>query len=114
MKKLDGNTEGWQALFIVFLATLAYPFTGWISAKVLQAIWGWFLEPQYGVGPSIRSWFGAGMLFTLFVSSLKSAKAKPDDMSRFAFWLRSILFTLMMQGALLLTAGWVRIVWGWT
>lgn len=76
-----------------------------LPLELLQAwacghLWQWFLAPQYGAGPSLMGWLGAGLVFTLLSTRPKSKKdAEPVTIAR------------VLKGAAL-RAVWILVVLG--
>lgn len=99
-------------LVLAFLvAVLLMPFVGMLRALTYRLLWGWFLAPQYGEGPSLQAWFGLGILFTLIAFRRDSSGEELKNPVRRAF--ESAFLSLLMLGAMIISAVMARVVWGW-
>jgi hypothetical protein len=47
-------------------------------AFLLQVMWGWFVVPQFGVGP-LNFWAGWGMLWMIALARLKTPKEGDEE-----------------------------------
>ena len=53
-------------------------------ASTLRLLWGWFLSPQYGAGPSLAAWYGASTIFGLSIGLALSGYGVKSEERTFA------------------------------
>lgn len=104
-----------DAILAILFGMLLFPFTGMLRALAFQLLWSWFLV-QYGEGPTLQSWFGISVLYSLSAGfGREPVEEKPDvpPKSLVRGMLEKTLFSLLTLGALLVSAAVARVVWGW-
>lgn len=84
-------------------------------ALAYRQVWHWLLEPQYGPGPTILSWFGIVTLFTAFVFVASLSKRARDEDAKIPsvaiIVLESILKSAMAAILVLVGASWIYVCW---
>jgi hypothetical protein len=93
----------------VLVAMLLSPFSGMVRALAFRLLWGWFLAPQYGDGPTLRAWFGVSILITLLTYRLDSTSGKSSVSSV----ITNTFVHFFMLGSIIVAATMARFVWGW-
>lgn len=96
------------------VSVLLTPVSAIIMSFYCLTLWGWFLEPQYGDGPSRMGWFGIGALVTLL--TWKRDRDQEDKEAPRATPVWAITEWIQMQLIILLMFGMVaftRFVLGW-
>lgn len=99
-------------LILAFLMGMLFtPFLGMLRALAYRLLWGWFLAPQYGDGPTLQAWFGVGVLYTLI--SYRKDESEGDLKHPVRYMFERVFLDVMMLGAMMLAAAMARVVWGW-
>jgi hypothetical protein len=110
-KQPDPKQDPRDLVLAILVGALLSPFTGMLRALVFRLLWSWFLTPQYGEGPTLQTWFGIGVLYSLITLRRgKSEELSGSVMRRVA---ESVFFDLMTLGAVIIAAMLARVVWGW-
>lgn len=52
----------------ILLAVLQAPLSALITAATMSKLWGWYVAPTYGAGPSYAGWFGLSAILGIAVS----------------------------------------------
>lgn len=67
---------------IKFAVVIALSMAGsLIQAASLSKMWAWFLQSQYGAGPTYAAWFGISYIAFLLTFGLRSARSKDSEPS---------------------------------
>ena len=59
--------QGARAILFLFLSATAATATTIILAGILKLLWSWFCVAQYGLGPTIVSWYGLSTIVVVAV-----------------------------------------------
>ena len=109
--KQDSKQDPRDLVIAILVGALLSPFTGMVQALAYRLLWGWFLAPQYGEGPTLQTWFGVGVLYSLIAFRRKTA----GDLPKNPVWhMVEITFLgFVTIGAAIVAAAMARVVWGW-
>lgn len=77
MADKDKETFGKRFLSIAVTLGMA-PINAYVSSWSMSKIWEWFIQAQYGMGPSLGAWFGINILF-YSLSARGLIMVKKDD-----------------------------------
>jgi hypothetical protein len=100
-----------DGVLAILVGALLSPFTGMLRALAYRLLWSWFLAPQYGEGPTLQTWFGIGVLYSLF--SFRQARA--GELPKNVVWhaVENAIVGLLVLGTAIVAAAMARVVWGW-
>lgn len=103
----------WLDVFVGL--TLAFfvgaPVCALIVAATASTLWGWFLSPQYGVGPNYAAWYGIALLVSLMTARVK--RDKVDSESVVVVALAEIVLVVIVCLLTLAMAAMVKAMNGW-
>lgn len=73
-----------NALARVVVGLVAAPITALINAWAMSTIWSWFVQPQFGAGPSSAAWYGLASIVSLVlipaaIATTNDKNRQPDD-----------------------------------
>ena len=98
-------------LALLFFITV--PLGALAMTWTLETIWDWYLVPEFGEGPSNRSWFGISFLASAVFSFMTEAKkSDPEEsvvLKALALTCHRVVLALILLGM----AGVVRWMAGW-
>src|SRR5690349_9097947 len=97
-----GKITGRQALILLVLLLVISPITALVSAKIASSLWNQLLSPQYGSGPTYRSWYGISLLSSYALHGVSRDGPGEDEsiwvwtLARIATW---VFFGLFLYAA---------------
>lgn len=99
----------------ILIGVLITPFTGMVYALACRLLWGWFVAPQYGDGPTLETWFGVSALYGVIVAigQARHDSAKPLPSGVIGYVVKSATTGLMLLGVAIAAAAMARVIWGW-
>lgn len=106
-RKPKGDAESGLAAVVIGIAVIAA--ISLVNAHIYVRLWDWMVEPQYGPGPSVQSWYG----ITLMLNMSRIRKLKESDENVLRRLAHSVI-DLYVQVGILVVAGFVA-AWyaGW-
>lgn len=94
---------------LFFLVTA--PLVVLMTVFACDTIWGWYLAPTHGAGPSQREWFGIALLWEALRSH--TSPKRDDEESVIIFMLKHTAKNGVRMGVLLVMAAIIRWMAGW-
>lgn len=55
---------------------VAAPLSALLLSWGASTLWGWFVQPQYGGGPSMAAWYGLSLIAGLFMHGIARDTSK--------------------------------------
>lgn len=108
----ERKTDPRDLTLAVLVGTLLSPFVGMLRALTCRLFWGWFIAPQYGEGPSLKTWFGIGILIPLIKVHQEATTKEPAEHPVWRM-IESTVIGVLMLGGTIVAAAMARVVWGW-
>ena len=110
-KTAEPKQDPRDSMLVILVGALLSPFTGMLRALTYRLLWNWFLAPQYGEGPALQTWFGIGVLYSLF----SFHQARSGELPKNVVWhvVENAIVGLLVLGTAIVAAAMARVVWGW-
>jgi hypothetical protein len=97
------------------IAFLLSPLSALITAFYCTTLWRWFVEAEYGGGPSMPAWYGVSAILMILVHRRDRAADKEDGPKLSAlFMARTWIDNQFVYGVAMCGVAFTRFVLGWT
>lgn len=98
---------------IAVLIFMVFPIMALLYAKTAETLWGWFLESQYGNGPTTAAWVGGIYIVSLINTKYTTDSKEEAEISLLASTLIRFSFIVLVCCFVLLSAWFAKNVAGW-
>jgi hypothetical protein len=110
-KNPEPNEQDFWILLLILLVTS--PITAIFDAMIAAKLWDLLLASQYGSGPTYQTWYGIALLFAWVANKAKDVEVDRNGESWFVWAIVKLGAHMIYGGLVLVTAGLVRLLFGW-